>query len=410
MFPGHHSCFSYSNESISSKIAYIYKLSMVFTSYSNIISPLGFTSAENYRAIRAGKTGVRRTVLPFSKEAFCVAKIEDEAFEKQISQIREPSAHTRLEALSILSIQDVLAQSGIEPASQRTLLIYSTTKGNIDILEGAYPAIDARRAYLPAFAKHLQHYFQFSNTPLVLSNACISGLLAIIIAKRLIEQGTYDDVIVCGGDILSEFTISGFKSFNAMSSEPSRPFDAGRTGINLGEAVATVLITNKQELASPYHTEIVSGASANDANHISGPSRTGEGLFQALQNTLKDQSTEEPGFISAHGTATPFNDEMESIAFERAGLGAIPLNSLKGYYGHTLGAAGVLETILSLEAMKHQELIRSEGYAVKGVSGNVTVIESHQPKAYTAFIKTASGFGGCNAAALFRRTVNHIEA
>jgi 3-oxoacyl-[acyl-carrier-protein] synthase-1 len=377
---------------------------MVFTSYSNIISPLGFNTAENYEAIRKGKTGVQKTVLPFSKEPFCVAKINDAEFEKHLEQIRETSTHTRLEALSILSIQDVLKQSGIDPTNPRTLLIYSTTKGSIDILEGRYSSISPERAYLPALAKHLQSYFQFSNIPMVVSNACISGLLAIIIAKRLIEQGTYDDVIVCGGDILSEFTISGFKSFNAMSSEPSRPFDADRTGINLGEAVATLLITNKKELAAPYDTEIVSGASANDANHISGPSRTGEGLFQALQHTLKDQHIQDVGFISAHGTATPFNDEMESIAFERAGLSAIPLNSLKGYYGHTLGAAGVLETILSLEAMKQQELIRSEGYAKKGVSGNVTIIESHQPKAFHAFIKTASGFGGCNAAALFRRT------
>jgi 3-oxoacyl-[acyl-carrier-protein] synthase-1 len=377
---------------------------MVFTSYSNIISPLGFSTQQNYEAIRAGKTGVKKIVLPFSKEPFCVAKIDDAEFEKQVSHIREASTHTRLEALSILSIQDVLNQSGIDPANPRTLLIYSTTKGSIDILEGRYPSITPERAYLPALAKHLQSYFQFSNTPMVVSNACISGLLAIVIAKRLIAQGSYDDVIVCGGDILSEFTISGFKSFNAMSSEPSRPFDADRTGINLGEAVATLLITNKKELAGPYNTEIVSGASANDANHISGPSRTGEGLFQALQQTLKGQTIHDVGFISAHGTATPFNDEMESIAFERAGLSAIPLNSLKGYYGHTLGAAGVLETVLSLEAMKHQELIRSEGYAKKGVSGNVTVIELHQQKEYTAFIKTASGFGGCNAAALFRKT------
>lgn len=376
---------------------------MIYASYSNIISPLGFSTQQNYEAIRAGNTGVRKIVLPFSKEAFCVAKIGDAEFEKQSSVLNDSSVHTRLEALSILSIRDVLSQSGIDPADPRTLLIYSTTKGSVDILEGRYPSINPERAYLPALAKHLQSYFQLAHAPVVVSNACISGLLAIIMAKRFIGEGTYDHVIVCGGDILSEFTISGFKSFNAMSSEPSRPFDANRTGINLGEAVATLLITNRKELAGPYHTEIVSGASANDANHISGPSRTGEGLLRALQHTLKNQSIADAGFISAHGTATPFNDEMESIAFERAGLSAIPLNSLKGYYGHTLGAAGVLETVLSLEAMKHQELIRSEGYATKGVSGNVTVIESHRPKTYTAFIKTASGFGGCNAAALFRR-------
>lgn len=373
---------------------------MIYTSYSNIISPLGFTTQENYDAVSHSQIGVKKIKLPFSEELFCVAKIDDQKIQEHLSEIKDCNTHTKLELLSILSIQDVLNQSGIDPSDNRTLLIYSTTKGNIDILEGQYKNIDPKRVYLPVFAKHLQNYFKMVHTPIVLSNACISGILAIVIAKRFIEQGSYDNVLVCGGDILSEFTISGFKSFNALSTEPSKPFDANRVGINLGEAVSTILITNKKELAAIYNTQIVDGASANDANHISGPSRTGDGLFQCLTEILKDNS-DDIGFISAHGTATPFNDEMESIAFERAGLNNVPLNSLKGYYGHTLGAAGVLETVLSLESMKHQHLIKSEGYEIKGVSGNITMIESHQNKSFTSFIKTASGFGGCNAAALF---------
>jgi 3-oxoacyl-[acyl-carrier-protein] synthase-1 len=295
----------------------------------------------------------------------------------------------------------VLTQSGINPQDERTLLIYSTTKGNIDILENAYKNIDPKRVYLHAFTHHLQSYFKFKHTPLVLSNACISGVLAIIIAQRFIEKGQYDNVLVCGGDIISEFTVSGFKSFNAMSSEPSKPFDANRTGINLGEAVSTILLTNNKTLATPYHTEIVGGASANDANHISGPSRTGDGLYQCVQEVL-NYHPEKLGFISAHGTATLFNDEMESIAFDRASLSSIPVNSLKGYYGHTLGAGGVLETILSLESLKNQQLIKSEGFETKGVSGNINIIQTHQRSLFSSFIKTASGFGGCNAAALFR--------
>jgi len=375
---------------------------MIFTSYNNIISPLGFSTQENYQAVTNSIIGVKKIKLPFSQDEFCVAKISDDKILEHLSQIKNADAHTKLEQLSILSIQDVINQSGINPNDNRTLLIYSTTKGNIDILENAYKNIDSKRVYLSAFAKHLQAYFQLAHTPVVLSNACISGILAIIIAKRFIEQGAYDNVLVCGGDILSEFTISGFKSFNALSNEPSKPFDANRIGINLGEAVSTILITNQKELATPYNTQIVSGASANDANHISGPSRTGDGLFQCLTQIL-DKNTNDIGFISAHGTATPFNDEMESIAFDRAGLNTIPVNSLKGYYGHTLGAAGVLETVLSLESMKHQRLIKSEGYETKGVTGNITMIESHLDKNFSSFIKTASGFGGCNAAALFRK-------
>ncbi|MES2566068.1 MAG: beta-ketoacyl synthase N-terminal-like domain-containing protein [Bacteroidota bacterium] len=375
---------------------------MIFASYNNIISPLGFTTQENYDAVSNSEVGVRKIKFLFSEEPFCVSKIEDDKIQKYASVIKNSDAYTKLEQLSILSIQDVINQSRIDPKDERTLLIYSTTKGNIDILEKKYANIDSKRVYLSEFGKQLQTYFTLKHTPIILSNACISGILGIIIAKRFIELGTYDNVLVCGGDILSEFTISGFKSFNALSSEPSKPFDANRIGINLGEAVSTILITNKEELAAPYNTQIISGSSANDANHISGPSRTGDGLFQCLTEILKSND-KEIGFISAHGTATLFNDEMESIAFERAGLSGVPVNSLKGYYGHTLGAAGVLETVLSLESMKHQRLIKSEGYETKGVSGNIMMIESHQDKFFSSFIKTASGFGGCNAAALFRK-------
>ena len=374
---------------------------MVFASYNNIISPLGFTTNQNYSAVCQSKIAVKKTLLPFSKEPFCLAKIDDDLIAQEFATYGNAHQHTKLEQLSIISIQDVLTKSDINPQDERTLLIYSTTKGNIDIIEHAYKNIDSKRGYLHAFTHHLQSYFKFKQTPLVLSNACISGVLAIIIAQRFIKNGQYDNVLVCGGDIISEFTVSGFKSFNAMSSEPSKPFDANRTGINLGEAVSTILLTSNKTLATPYHTEIVGGASANDANHISGPSRTGDGLYQCVQKVL-NYHPENLGFISAHGTATLFNDEMESIAFDRAGLNAIPVNSLIGYYGHTLGAGGVLETILSLESLKNQQLIKSEGYETKGVSGNINIIQTHQPSIFSSFIKTASGFGGCNAAALFR--------
>jgi 3-oxoacyl-[acyl-carrier-protein] synthase I len=375
---------------------------MVFASYNNIISPLGFTSQENLNSVLESKIAVKKKLLPFSDNIFCVSEIDNHKLQNYSSEIKNPEQYTKLEQLSILSIQDVITQSGINPKDEKLLLIYSTTKGNIDVLENKYSNISSERAYLSELGHILKTHFHFHHTPLILSNACISGLLAIIIAQRYIKSGFFNHVIVCGGDILTEFTISGFKSFNALSQEPCKPFDLNRTGINLGEAVASILLSNDEKYANLYGTEIVSGSSANDANHISGPSRTGDGLYQSLSN-LSFINKETIGFISAHGTATPFNDEMESIAFERAGLLNIPVNSLKGYYGHTLGAAGVLETILSLESLKHQKLIKSAGFDTKGVSGNICFIEKHENKQFNSFIKTASGFGGCNAAALFTK-------
>ena len=139
---------------------------------------------------------------------------------------------------------------------------------------------------------------------------------------------------------------------------------------------------------------IGSGAIRNDATHISNPAKNGEGSYLALKAVVSDGDQKSLAFINAHGTATIFNDQMESVAIERAGLMDIPVNAYKGYYGHTMGAAGVLETILSMSALDAQ------GYEELGVSGHISLSASHQSTSKSAFVKMLSGFGGCNAALL----------
>lgn len=371
----------------------------IFTSYNNVISSLGFNTEENLSALLDNRIGVKQHTLGKQQETFCLSLI-DENENLSFPSDSNKNPLTRLEKMSILSIQDVLYKSGLSLTSKNTLLIYSTTKGNIDLLENNSGFSDDR-LYLQSMANTIGNYFCAANKPLVLSNACISGILAIINAKRLIAAGQYEHVLVCGGDLVTEFVVSGFKSFNALSPEPCRPFDANRIGINIGEAVSTLLISNK--ITSPSSMKILAGTSANDANHISGPSRTGEGLLQAIKNTFKGYGHLTPDIINAHGTATPFNDEMESIAFERAGLTSIPINSLKGYYGHTLGAAGVMETVITIEAACKNTLLKSAGYECHGVSGKISILKEHLNSKIGTILKTASGFGGCNAAALFTK-------
>ncbi|HEU4791481.1 MAG TPA: beta-ketoacyl synthase, partial [Flavobacterium sp.] len=145
--------------------------------------------------------------------------------------------------------------------------------------------------------------------------------------------------------------------------------------------------------------------SINDANHISGPSRTGEGLFRSIQSALAEAkiNSNQIDYISAHGTATPFNDEMEAIALNRLGLENIPLNSLKGFYGHTLGASGLLETVIGIQSALENKLFVSLGFDTIGVSQPINVIEKNEDKNIHFFLKTASGFGGCNTAVVFEK-------
>jgi 3-oxoacyl-[acyl-carrier-protein] synthase-1 len=150
---------------------------------------------------------------------------------------------------------------------------------------------------------------------------------------------------------------------------------------------------------------VLEGSITNDANHISGPSRTGEELGLAMRTAMERSGLlpSEISFISAHGTATPFNDEMESRAIAFAGLGKIPVNSLKGYWGHTLGAAGVIESVASVRSLLDNTLIATAGFSEPGLPEPVNVIRETAPTPLVSCLKTASGFGGCNAALIYKK-------
>ena len=305
----------------------------------------------------------------------------------------------------LLSIASVLKESN-HKITERTGLIIATTKGNVDVLSPKSEFYnDSKRSYLPELGKQIQEFFGFKNEAVVLSNACVSGILAIAVAQRFVSDGMYDEIIVVGGDLVSEFILSGFTSFQAISDQPCQPFSKNRTGITIGEAVASALVTSyKRENA----IQILGAGSCNDANHISGPSRTGEGLFLSVQSALKEAEINynDIDYISAHGTATNYNDEMEAVAFGRLNMLQTPINSLKGYYGHTLGASGLLETIIGIESLKNNTLIASKGFDELGVSENINVIKKTASKKLNTFLKTASGFGGCNTAVIFGKTTD----
>ena len=255
----------------------------------------------------------------------------------------------------IASVKDALKDSGVLAADEKTVLIISSTKGNISLLETepGNPELNNRIA-IHTSAKLVAEYFGFVSMPVVVSNACISGIMAILTGMRLIQSGQYENAVITGADVITKFVLSGFQSFQAISPEPCKPFDINRAGITLGEGAATMILSSNAKYAA--RIKVISGAVSNDANHISAPSRTGEELCMAIEKTLADAGLKacDIDLISAHGTATSYNDEMEAKAIAMAGLGSIPLNSLKGYYGHTLGAAGLIESIISVRSLKRE--------------------------------------------------------
>ncbi len=358
-----------------------------------------------------GRIGIKEIAddPQIAEQPYYASVIDEKVVEDQFT-VREIKSYTTLELQFILAIRSVLESVDLKDFS-RLLLLISTTKGNIELLEKNENRVPEDRIYLPVMAAVINDYFKFPNDPLVVSNACISGVSALMIAKKMIKKGTFDHVLVVGGDSFNEFVYSGFQSFLALSQGICKPYDKHRDGINLGEGVAGILVSNNPGICSdqPAFSEIVGGGQANDANHISGPSREGRGLRIAVEKAVKEAGIQykEIGYINAHGTATLFNDEMESIAFSSLGLGENYLNSLKGYFGHTLGAAGVLESVFTIRQMNTGKLLQSQGYKEPGVSNQLMVLETNKMVDNLQYaLKTASGFGGGNAAIIFKKIWN----
>lgn len=374
-------------------------LNNIYLIADNIISSLGFTTKENIEAIHNEQSGVRlHDDAKISDNPILAATICEERLQKLV-EANNLSQYSKVEELIILSIKDILSQVNIDLSSNDCGLIISTTKGNVDLLENQTENLNPK-VFLGNTAATISSYFNIEDKVTVLSNACISGVSALIIARRLIQSGTYRHIIVVGVDVLSHFITSGFQSFKSISENICRPYDTERDGLNVGEACGSILLT------SDYHPDSIilrGGAISNDANHISGPSRTGDGLYYAIKGAMEEAhiSPNEVDYINLHGTATVYNDEMEAKAVHLTNLENVPVNSLKPYFGHTLGASGVIETIVCMHELKNGIIFKTPNYENCGVSQPINVCSKHtEIPTLNTCVKTASGFGGCNAAIL----------
>lgn len=368
---------------------------MAYIIADNIISPLGETSEENYLSVKAGRSGIRAYEpgtcnIP---EGFN-ASLLFEDFETLVLKSAQKAIANALK--NIANELKTIGNARLELKGKRTAFILSSTKGNIE-----------ENISLADSAQRIATQLGIDSQPIVVCNACISGLSALILGNRLIDSGLYDAAIVCGCDTPRQFILSGFQSLKALSPEPCRPFDMERMGLNLGEAAATLILSKNPIQGNSWR--MGDGFIRNDAFHISTPSKTADGLYLSLQRTLESftkeiSSTckqidmkEHLAFINAHGTATLFNDQMESVAIGRAGLSDLPANAYKSFWGHTMGAAGILETIISMKAIDDDTILGTRGFSELGVSGKMNICAENRPTDKKGFIKMLSGFGGCNA-------------
>lgn len=373
----------------------------VYIQSESIVSPLGIGAEVNFIALQKGKSGIQEHFDPIlSSEPFWASLVPEQLLTQPTNYpLSEKSWEecSKLEKMIFRAVCDAILHANSVVSDPTTILIFTTTKGNIQLANKGLSA----DLFLHYTAQKVGQSFGNPNQVLAVSNACISGLSGLLLGKRLLEQGFYESAIVFGADLFSEFTFSGFTSFKAISPVACKPYDANRQGINLGEAASAMVLSKKWS-----EIELSGGASSNDANHISGPSRTGEGLKIAISHALREArlGVEDLGFISLHGTGTIYNDEMECQALNGLGLEKIPSHSLKAYYGHTLGAAGVLESAISVQMLRKGKTLPSKGFEQTGTTLSMNIENQGRTLEKPTLLKTASGFGGCNSALIFRRS------
>ena len=366
---------------------------MVFKIADNIISPLGITSGQNYRAVKSGKSALAPHSIQGLEERLFASMFSDE--ERESLQVEGLS---RFDSLVYRSARQALdeVEEKFDLAGKDVVLILGTTKGNIELLgkdsdeETILPGCSAQR---------ICSRLGITTTPIVVCNACISGLSSIILASRLLESGTFKYAVVCGADVLGKFIASGFQALKTLSEEACRPFDIERCGMNLGEAAATIVLSAEKPSGRAW--TISPGAVRNDSHNTTAPSPKGEGAYLAISQAIESYNPHQLALVNAHGTSSLFMDQMESVALERAGLSDVPVNSLKGYFGHTLGAAGILETIITMHSLEDGVVLGTKGFEELGVSSPIKVNSNPVSSGgKNCFVKTVSGFGGANAAIL----------
>lgn len=281
---------------------------------------------------------------------------------------------------------------------KNTQLIVATTKGAVDEVAGNLATLQGQPWQL---ADYLNAAFQFSLEPKTVSAACASGTLGVIQGAMLLADAKCDHALVIGVDLVADFILAGFDSLKGLSESGAKPFDQTRDGLSLGDGGGWLLLSSEDAPDALRPLAWVDGwGVACDATHITAPCRKGSGLKRVFDQ-LSKTSKISPGGINAHGTGTIYNDAMELLTFEEKCSPGTPVCSGKGAIGHSLGASGVIEAVLSVRSLEEMALPPTVGL-LKPESTSMELSGDKMLKLRNpSVVSTNSGFGGINAAVQF---------
>jgi 3-oxoacyl-[acyl-carrier-protein] synthase II len=310
--------------------------------------------------------------------------------------------------------RDLLARAGLGVPPDRLAVVVGTALGGVEELERALAGDRApRRAAGGLYdspARALARRLGARGPVLTVSTACASGATALGLGADLLRAGRADLVVAGGYDVLCRFVMRGFDALRSLTRDRVRPFDRRRSGILLGEAAALVLLAREAAAPPGRLGRLLGHASTSDGTHIAAPDPDGRGLEAAARAAMRQAgvSPADIDFVSAHGTATPLNDRIETVVLKRV-LGsrarAVPVNAIKGGLGHTMGAAATLEAVMCLLASRHSLIPPTLGFEEPDPACDLDVVarvaRSARPR---LSLSTSAGFGGCNAALVLEGT------
>ena len=315
---------------------------------------------------------------------------------------------SRAAALLIAAAADLRARADVEAAADRIAVVVGTALGGVAELDHALAGDGRARRALDGLydspAHALAAWLGAQGPVLTVSSACASGATALGLGADLLRAGAADLVVAGGYDVLCRFVMRGFDALRSLARERVRPFDRRRTGLLLGEAAGLVLLAREPDARGPRLGRLLGHGSASDASHIAAPDAEGRGLESAIRAALAagDIGVADLDFVSAHGTGTVLNDRIETAALRRVlgnRAGAVPVNSIKGALGHTMGAAAALEAIMCLLAGRDGWIPPTVGYEEPDPACDLDyvpgVCRAVRPR---RMLSTSLGFGGCNAA------------
>ena len=382
---------------------------------AGVVSPLGFGLGETLQSLRKGTDCVTPVTAFSVDKTRCktAGQISDSRLLEGMNRSRRDRRLHRASHMVIAALDEVWSQTdGFKPE----IVIVGTTSGGMTFGERFYRTLGnggCSAALIANYPPQKQivdalEKFRIDAPVQVIANACASGTNAIGHAFSTIRAGQYQRVLAGGYDALSELVFVGFDSLQASTPEKCRPFDAKRSGMVLGEGAALLALEeleSAQRRGAEILAEIVGYGISTDNHHLTQPNPDGSGPRRAMEQALAgaDLTSGRIGYVNAHGTATVFNDAAEGKAIEQM-FDDVPISSTKGMMGHSLGAAGAIEAIVSLLALQHQLLPPNINFRDRDPELRLNIIANQARQAeFDCVLSNSFGFGGTNASIVLRK-------